>query len=121
MQIKLSSNHVIPSPEQVKKHAYCKCHNSYSHATNDCNVFSQQIQSTKNERLKFAESPQMKLDKDSFLMNMNMNMVELDGKKILVQPSQTESTKGKQIVIGEEWPRRMATGKRMRRASYNST
>jgi hypothetical protein len=61
----------------------------------------------------------MKLDKDSFLMNMNM--VELDGKKILVQPSQAESTKGRQIIIGEEWPWRMATGKRMRRASYNST
>jgi hypothetical protein len=35
---KLSSNHVIPSSEQVRKHAYCKWHNSYSHATNDCNV-----------------------------------------------------------------------------------
>jgi hypothetical protein len=38
-QIKFPSNHVIPSPEQLKKHAYCKWHNSYSHATNDCNVF----------------------------------------------------------------------------------
>jgi hypothetical protein len=38
-QIKLPSNHVIPSLEQLKRHAYCKCHNSYSHATNDCNVF----------------------------------------------------------------------------------
>jgi hypothetical protein len=31
--------------------------------------------------LKFAKSPQMKLDKDSFLANMNM--VELEGKKVL--------------------------------------
>jgi hypothetical protein len=38
-QIKLSSGHVVPSLEQLKKHAYCKWHNSYSHATNDCNVF----------------------------------------------------------------------------------
>jgi hypothetical protein len=38
-QIKLPSSHVIPSPEQLKKHSYCKLHNSYSHATNDCNVF----------------------------------------------------------------------------------
>jgi hypothetical protein len=38
-QIKLSSNHAILSPEQLKKHAYCKYHNSYSHATNDCNIF----------------------------------------------------------------------------------
>jgi hypothetical protein len=42
----------------------------------------------------------MKLDKDSFLANMNM--VELDGKKVLVRPSQAESTKGKEVVIGEE-------------------
>jgi hypothetical protein len=38
-QIKLPSNHVIPSSEQLKKNVYCKWHNLYSHATNDCNVF----------------------------------------------------------------------------------
>jgi hypothetical protein len=42
----------------------------------------------------------MKLDKDSFLANMNM--VELDGKNVLVQPFQAESTKGKEVIIGEE-------------------
>jgi hypothetical protein len=42
----------------------------------------------------------MKLDKDLFLANMNM--VELNGKKVLVQPSQAKSTKGKDVVIGEE-------------------
>jgi hypothetical protein len=73
----------IPSPEQLERHAYCKWHNSYSHLTNDCNVFRQQVQSAINEgRLKFVENPQMKLDKDPFLANMNM--VELDGKKVLV-------------------------------------
>jgi hypothetical protein len=41
----------------------------------------------------------MKLDKDQF--PMNMNMVELDG-KVLVQPSQAESMKGKEVIIGEE-------------------
>jgi hypothetical protein len=54
--------------------------------------------------LKFTESPQIKLDKDSFLTNMNM--VELDGKKVLVQPSQTELTKGKDVITGEEGHRR---------------
>jgi hypothetical protein len=39
-QIKLSSNHVIPLSEQLKKHAYCKWHNSYSYTTNDCNISS---------------------------------------------------------------------------------
>jgi hypothetical protein len=105
-QIKLPSNHVIPSPEQLKKHAYCKWNNSYSHATNDCNIFRRQVQSAINEgRLKLAESPQMKLDKDLFLANMNI--VELDGKKVMVWPSQAESTKGKEVIIGEELLRRM--------------
>jgi hypothetical protein len=36
--------------------------------------------------LKFAESPQIKLDKDPF--PVNMNMVELEGKKVLVWLSQ---------------------------------
>jgi hypothetical protein len=43
-QIKLPSNHVIPSLEQLKEHAYCKWHNSYSHATNDCNIFRRRVQ-----------------------------------------------------------------------------
>jgi hypothetical protein len=100
-QIKLPSNHVIPSPEQLKKHVYCKWHNSYSHATIDCNVFHRQVQSAINEgRLKFAENLKMKLNKDLF--PANMSTVELDGKKVLVWPSQAESTKGKEVIIGEE-------------------
>jgi hypothetical protein len=51
----------------------------------------------------------MKLDKDPFLVNMNM--VELDGKKVLVQPSQVELIKGKEVVIGEERPLRMIKSK----------
>jgi hypothetical protein len=42
----------------------------------------------------------MKLNKGSF--PANMNMVELNGKKVLVQPSQAKLTKGKNVVIGEE-------------------
>jgi hypothetical protein len=85
-QIKLPSGHVMPSMEQLKKHAYCKWHNSYSHVTNDCNIFHRQVQSAINKgQLKFAESPHMKLDKDPF--PTNMNIVELDGKKVLIQPS----------------------------------
>jgi hypothetical protein len=47
----------------------------------------------------------MKLEKDLF--PANMNMVKLDGKKILVWPSQAESIKGKEVVIGEERQPRM--------------
>jgi hypothetical protein len=42
----------------------------------------------------------MKLDKDPF--PANMNIVELDGRKVLVRPSQVESTKCKEIIVGEE-------------------
>jgi hypothetical protein len=48
----------------------------------------------------FTESPQMKLNKDPF--PMNMNMVELEEKKVLIQPSQAETKKGKEVIIGEE-------------------
>jgi hypothetical protein len=39
--IKLS--HTIPLLEELKRHVYCKWHNSFSHATNDCNVFRRKI------------------------------------------------------------------------------
>jgi hypothetical protein len=55
----------------------------------------------------------MKLDKDTF--PANMNIVELDGKKVLVQSSQAESTKGKEVVIGEERPPRMIKPKKPKR------
>jgi hypothetical protein len=49
-------NHIVPSADELKRRAYCKWHNSFSHATNDCNVFRRQIQSAINEgRLKFQE------------------------------------------------------------------
>jgi hypothetical protein len=82
-QIKLPRGHVILLLEQLKNHAYYKWHNSYSHATKDCNVFRRQVQSAINEgQLKFAESPQMKLDKDPF--PANINMLKFDGKKVLI-------------------------------------
>jgi hypothetical protein len=54
----------------------------------------------------------MKLDKDLFLTNMNM--VELKGKKVWVRPFQAESTKGKEVVIGEERPSRMIKPKSLK-------
>jgi hypothetical protein len=47
----------------------------------------------------------MKLDKDLF--PANMNTIKLDGKNVLVRSSQAESTKGKEVVIGEERQSRM--------------
>jgi hypothetical protein len=47
-------NHIVPSIDELKRHANCKWHNLFSHATNDCNVFWRYIQSAINERrLKF--------------------------------------------------------------------
>jgi hypothetical protein len=47
----------------------------------------------------------MKLDED--LLQVNMNMAELEGKKVQVRPSQNESTKGKDVIAGEERQPRM--------------
>jgi hypothetical protein len=54
----------------------------------------------------------MKLDKDPFSMNMNMS--ELERKKVLVQPSQAETTKGKEVIIGEERLPRMIMPKSLK-------
>jgi hypothetical protein len=43
-----------------------------------------------------------------------MNMVKLDGKKVLIRPSQAELTKGEEVVIGEERPSRMIKPKSLR-------
>jgi hypothetical protein len=65
-----------------------------------------QVQIAINEgRLKFAENPQMKLDENP--LQVKMNAVKLQGKKVLVRTSQAESTKGKKIIIGEERQPRM--------------
>jgi hypothetical protein len=42
---KIKFSHTIPSMDELKRRAYCKLHNTFSHATNDCNVLHRQIQS----------------------------------------------------------------------------
>jgi hypothetical protein len=65
-----------------------------------------QVQSAINKGLlEFAENPQMKLGEDP--LQVNTNTVELEGEKVLVRPSQAESTEGKKIIIGEERQTRM--------------
>ena len=41
--------HTVPPLEELKRQAYCNFHNTFSHATNDCNVLRRQIQSAINE------------------------------------------------------------------------
>jgi hypothetical protein len=88
-------NHTVPSADELKRRAYCKWHNSFSHATNDCNVFRRQIQSAINEgRLKFQE---MQVDTEPF----PINMIDFEGKKVLIWPNTVDKGKGKEIVIGD--------------------
>jgi hypothetical protein len=58
----------------------------------------------------------MKLDKDPFLMNMNM--VELEGKKVPARPSQAEMTKRMEVIIGEERLLRMIKPKSLKDSKW---
>jgi hypothetical protein len=88
----------MPPLDEIKRRAYCKLHNSYSHATNDCNLFRRQIQSTINEgRLMLHE---MQVDKQPF----PINTMELQQPKVFVRPHQAEATKGKNVMVGEAKP-----------------
>jgi hypothetical protein len=81
--------------DELKRRAYCKWHNSFSHATNDCNVFRRQIQSAINEgRLVFQE---MQMDTQPF----HINIIEPTSKKVLVQPEMADKGNDKNIVIGD--------------------
>jgi hypothetical protein len=92
--VNIKINHTVPSADELKRRAYCKWHNSFSHATNDCNVFRRQIQSAINEgRLKFQE---MQVDTEPFLMNM----INFEGKRVLVRPNIADKGKDKEIIIG---------------------
>jgi hypothetical protein len=81
--------------KELKRHAYCKWHNSFSHATNDCNVFRRQIQSAINEgRLAFQE---MQVDTQPF----PVNTIEPTCKEVLVRPDVAGKGKGENIVISD--------------------
>jgi hypothetical protein len=45
----IKMSHTIPPPEELKRRPYCKFNNTFSHATNDCNVLCRQIQSAINK------------------------------------------------------------------------
>jgi hypothetical protein len=95
---KIKIGHIIPPLEELKRHAYCKFHNSYSHATNDCNVFRRQVQSAINEgRLIFHA---MQVDHNPF----PINTLELNNSKMLIRSDQAQKAKGKNVIIGEQRP-----------------
>jgi hypothetical protein len=70
--------HTLPPLDELKRCAYCKWHNFFSHATNDSNVFHRQIQSAINEgRLSFQE---MQMDTKP----LPVNIIELARQNVLV-------------------------------------
>jgi hypothetical protein len=97
---KIKMSHTVPPINQLKRCAYCKFHNSFSHATDDWNTFRRQIQSAINEgRLKFHE---MQVDETPFPHSAFVNTLELSKPKVLIRPDQAENTKGKNVIIGEQ-------------------
>jgi hypothetical protein len=102
--IKLTEGHVISRDDQLGKRKYCKWHDSYSHMTNECNYFCQQVQSVLNDgRLTLGEGNKMKLDVDPF----PVGMVNLEEKKILVHSIQASTTQGKNMIVSDELKHRM--------------
>jgi hypothetical protein len=87
--------HTMPTLDEINRRAYCKYHHSYSHATNDCNVFRCNIQSTINE------GHLVLLEKQFNKHLFPINTMELQQPKVLVRPHQVEATKGKNVVVRE--------------------
>jgi hypothetical protein len=97
---KIKISHTLPPPDEIKKRAYCKFHHSYSHATNDCNSFRQQIKSAINEGHLVLHK--MQADQNPFPVNAFMNTIELLNPKVLIRPDQADKAKGKNIIIREQ-------------------
>ena len=98
----------------MKQRAYCKLHNTFSHATNDCNVLRRQIQSAINEGRLVV--PAMQIDQNPF----PVHTLELSNPKVLIRPHQAESTKGKNVVVGEERHEKKVLQSKTPRASKSS-
>jgi hypothetical protein len=108
--IKLKEGHYMPTPESLAKKRYCKWHDSYSHTTNECNYFQQQVQSALNDgRLTLGDGSKMKLDVDPF----QVNTIGFEEKKILVRSDQANTTKGKNVVVSNELRNRMLKPRRL--------
>jgi hypothetical protein len=102
--IRLTKGHIIPNADILVKKTYCKWHDSYTHTTNKCNYFWQQVQSAiNNGRLTLGDGGKMKLDTDPF----PVGMVKLMNKKVLLCTDQAETTKGKNVVVSNELCNRM--------------
>jgi hypothetical protein len=74
----IKMSHTIPHLDELKWKAYCRWHNSFSHATNDYNIFRRQVQSAINEgRLSLKE---IQVDNNPF----SINTIDLQNSKVLI-------------------------------------
>jgi hypothetical protein len=104
--IRLSEGHVIPPAAQIAKGKYCKWHGTYSHNTNDCNYFHRQVQLVLNDsRLTLGDGQKMKLDTDPF--PVNVNLINIEEKRVLVHTRQADTTRGKNVIMSDEPRARM--------------
>jgi hypothetical protein len=75
-QLRLPTNHVTSSAEELKWKKYCKFHNATNHNTNECRIFRLHIQNAIEQgKIKFepAKKPTMDIDKNPFL---GVHMIE---------------------------------------------
>ena len=75
-QLKLPTNHVIPSAGELKGKKYCKLHTATNRNTNKCRIFRLHIQKAIEQgKIKFepAKKPAMDIDGHPFL---GVHMVE---------------------------------------------
>jgi hypothetical protein len=100
-RIRIPTDHVISSSKELEKCAYCKWYDSFFYSTCDCNIFHRQLQLAIDEgRLKFRDHLNTG-GHASHSQILPKGVINLKGKKILVRPSQAETTKGKNVIICE--------------------
>ena len=83
----------------------------------DCNVLCRKIQSAIDEGQLIP--PTMQVDQNPF--PMHAHVLELKNPKVLIWPSQAESTKEKNVIIGEERPERKVLQSKIPRASTKTS
>jgi hypothetical protein len=76
----IKMSYTIPPLDELKRKAYCRWHNSFSHTTNDCNVFRRQVQSAINEGQ--LSLKKMQVDKNPF----SVSTIDLQNSKVPIRP-----------------------------------
>ena len=97
---KIKFSHTMPSIDELKRWAYCKLHNTFSHAINDCNIFRRQIQLAINGGQLVPGA--MQVDQSPF----PVHTLELTNPKVLIRPDQANKAKWKNVILVKKGQRR---------------